>query len=367
MAVTGRTVKVVTRNQPELKKDNSQVTILKSRPTPPSPTTNTDFDWKPWATAFGGGLLMHTLASSLMNNKTDEEKRRESIWERLLSAVIPLGIGGLGMYGGYRLGQSMNKSGEATNDFMVVTAPNGKELAVPYNDADNIDAILQYLDDNPDTPVDLDTAYQKLLEARKDDKKGWGSFVNPSETVTTWLQPTMYGIGLGAGAKAGWEDFSSGFNKLYEVNRIKQSIKNNNAAILNWPNQLRDFKSQSQEVQQKLALKHGYKTFAEMEANHPARLANRSLELSRVEPTLRGERAKGVGSIIKGVAKGGAKAWPWMLGGVATGVADSWLENAQDEQTKQKNLAEYAKNNIQRIQQTLDNSEKINDPEGMTE
>lgn len=75
--------------------------------------TSHDIDWKRLGLMFGGGLLAHTLASSLVNNKTEEEKRRESIWERLLAAIIPIGAAGLGAWGGKYLHEKM---GQATTN-----------------------------------------------------------------------------------------------------------------------------------------------------------------------------------------------------------------------------------------------------------
>lgn len=69
------------------------------------------FDWKQMGLMAGGGLLAHSLASSLLNNKTDEEKRRESTWERLLAAILPLGAAGLGAWGGHYLHSKMAAAG----------------------------------------------------------------------------------------------------------------------------------------------------------------------------------------------------------------------------------------------------------------
>jgi hypothetical protein len=77
-------------------------------------TKGFDVDWKQLGMMVGGGMLAHSLASSLMNNKSDEEKRRESIWERLLSVVIPIGAMGLGAWGGKYLHSKMAAADEGT-------------------------------------------------------------------------------------------------------------------------------------------------------------------------------------------------------------------------------------------------------------
>ena len=85
-------------------------------------------DWLRLALAAGGGLIAHSLASSIFDNKTDEEKRRESIWQKLVSAMIPLGAAGLGAWGGYALGGNM-KSAQAGKNGLV--GPRIENTTVP--------------------------------------------------------------------------------------------------------------------------------------------------------------------------------------------------------------------------------------------
>lgn len=70
-----------------------------------------DFDWRQLGMMAGGGLLAHALASSLVDNKSDEEKRRQSIWERLLAGIIPIGAAGLGAWGGHYLNTKIGAAG----------------------------------------------------------------------------------------------------------------------------------------------------------------------------------------------------------------------------------------------------------------
>ena len=70
-----------------------------------------DFDWRQLGMIAGGGLLAHALASSLVDNKSDEEKRRQSIWERLLAGIIPIGAAGLGAWGGRYLNTKIGAAG----------------------------------------------------------------------------------------------------------------------------------------------------------------------------------------------------------------------------------------------------------------
>ena len=69
-------------------------------------------DWLRLALATGGGLIGHSLASSLFDGKTEEEKRRESMWTKLLSAMLPIGAAGLGAWGGYALGGQLKNAAD---------------------------------------------------------------------------------------------------------------------------------------------------------------------------------------------------------------------------------------------------------------
>lgn len=65
----------------------------------------------PWLMAGGLGLIGHSVAAPFFD---DDEDKKQSVWRKLLGTLIPLGVGGLGAYGGYALGKSlMNKSGAA--------------------------------------------------------------------------------------------------------------------------------------------------------------------------------------------------------------------------------------------------------------
>ena len=75
-----------------------------------------DFDWRQLGMMVGGGLLAHALASSLVDNKSDEEKRRQSIWERLLAGIIPIGAAGLGAWGGRYLNTKIGAAGFVVDD-----------------------------------------------------------------------------------------------------------------------------------------------------------------------------------------------------------------------------------------------------------
>ena len=81
---------------------------------PPS----SDSDWAKWITATGGGLLGYSLASSFLDDKTYEEKRKESVWSKVLRELASIGVGAAGAYGGYLLGKKA-----ATNDVNAVSAP----------------------------------------------------------------------------------------------------------------------------------------------------------------------------------------------------------------------------------------------------
>ena len=120
-----------------------------------------DIDWTQLALAGGGGLLARAIASSMFDGKTDEEKRRESIWMKLLSSMIPIGAAALGTYGGYRLGQHL-KSAEANdnnsqNPIIGPTVDNAKLL----------EAKRTYLDANK--------KFQDAADVKN--IQGWGSYL----------------------------------------------------------------------------------------------------------------------------------------------------------------------------------------------
>lgn len=58
----------------------------------------------PWLMAGGAGLIGHTVASSLMDG---ERKRKKTAWEKLVDVLVPMGVAGVGGYGGYLLGKSL--------------------------------------------------------------------------------------------------------------------------------------------------------------------------------------------------------------------------------------------------------------------
>lgn len=76
-----------------------------------SPSGSGD-SWVPWVLGGGGALLAHAITSPMFE-ASDEEKRKESVWTKLLRTIIPLGVGGLGGVAGYALGNALNKKAQA--------------------------------------------------------------------------------------------------------------------------------------------------------------------------------------------------------------------------------------------------------------
>lgn len=79
-------------------------------------------DWLPWVMGGGGALLAHSLASSLFGG-SDEDRRKQSVWSRLLSALVPLGVGALGAYGGYALGNSLKTASAKKKSDIEIDVP----------------------------------------------------------------------------------------------------------------------------------------------------------------------------------------------------------------------------------------------------
>ena len=69
-------------------------------------------EWLPWVLGGGGALLAHSVTSPMFE-ASDEEKRKESVWTKLLRTLIPLCVGGLGGVAGYALGNELNKKAQA--------------------------------------------------------------------------------------------------------------------------------------------------------------------------------------------------------------------------------------------------------------
>lgn len=91
--------------------------------------------WMPWVLGGGGALLAHALTSPMFE-ASDEEKRKESVWSKLLRTIIPLGVGGIGGVAGYALGNALNKKAQA-KPAAPAAAPAAPAAAPSFTDAFN--------------------------------------------------------------------------------------------------------------------------------------------------------------------------------------------------------------------------------------
>ena len=173
-------------------------------------------NWLPLALSGGGALLAHSVASSLFD-KSEEERRKESIWSKLLGTLIPLGVGAAGAYGGYRLGEVLGgkppektAQAKATNDWTRVTSDSGKiKVDTPNEYADNVEALLDLLskEKGEDGVTDLKSLKEKADEIAKR-KEGLEPYrigskaLVPAEFTTGGM--SLYNIG-----KGGWQMFAS--------------------------------------------------------------------------------------------------------------------------------------------------------------
>lgn len=151
----------VAKIEPGAVKVETPVTATPAATTPkivmPAPKPNTgdspSGSWMPWLVGGGSALLAHSIMSSILE-KPDEEKRKQSVWSRLLSTLLPLGVGAIGAYGGYHLGKSLEKKSQATstNAWDRVVGKNGRFATVtPPQHSEALDKLLQYVDDNDGT------------------------------------------------------------------------------------------------------------------------------------------------------------------------------------------------------------------------
>lgn len=135
--------------------DNTTPKIVMPAPesTKPNAGGSPSDSWVPWVLGGGGALLAHAITSPMFE-ASEEDKRKESVWTKLLRTLIPLGVGGLGGVAGYALGNELTKKGQAksTNDWDRVTGKNGRFVTIaPPQYSESLDKLLQYVDDNDDT------------------------------------------------------------------------------------------------------------------------------------------------------------------------------------------------------------------------
>ena len=96
---------IVTLDVPDRPKNTPKVVEVADVPDSMKPTEEKT-DWAPWAMSAGGGLVAHAIASALVD-KTENEKRKESVWSRLMRTLFPIGAGVAGAYGAYKLGKGI--------------------------------------------------------------------------------------------------------------------------------------------------------------------------------------------------------------------------------------------------------------------
>lgn len=93
-----------------------------------------DFSYEnilPWLMAGGLGLIGHSVAAPFFD---DDENKKQSVWRKLLGTLIPLGVGGLGAYGGYALGKALLEKNGADGKQEGPTIENAAALeASPYD------------------------------------------------------------------------------------------------------------------------------------------------------------------------------------------------------------------------------------------
>ena len=127
--------------------------IVMPAPKPKNDGGSPSDSWMPWVLGGGGALLAHALTSPMFE-ASEEEKRKESVWSKLLRTIIPLGVGGIGGVAGYALGNELSKNAQAmsTNEWDRVVGKNGRFATItPPQYSEALDQLLQYVDDNDGT------------------------------------------------------------------------------------------------------------------------------------------------------------------------------------------------------------------------
>lgn len=130
---TGRTRPIPVVNKPAPAGEAEEIDAAAAAKAEKAKEDSFNPDWLRLALATGGGLIGHSLASSLFEGKTEEEKRRESLWTKLLSAMIPIGAAGLGAWGGYALGGQLKNAADnngAQGGKIAPNQPMGTEMEI---------------------------------------------------------------------------------------------------------------------------------------------------------------------------------------------------------------------------------------------
>jgi len=65
-----------------------------------------------YALGAGSGVLAYAIAKGLLGDD-DDKGNKSSVWMRLLRTLAPIGVGGIGAYAGYKLGDLMDKHAQA--------------------------------------------------------------------------------------------------------------------------------------------------------------------------------------------------------------------------------------------------------------
>lgn len=176
-------------------------------------------DWLRLALATGGGLIGHSLAASLFDGKTEEEKRRESLWTKLLSAMLPIGAAGLGAWGGYALGGQLKNAAAGQG---AKNGPIGTEVEIGgrlYGVSPELLPTLRSLGKGWH-PGMKSTELQFMQEKgpRDIDKAKWNEMVGNG---ASWGLGGVGGISAGYGA---WQGGKRGIEYLQErsANKVLQ-------------------------------------------------------------------------------------------------------------------------------------------------
>lgn len=108
-------------------------------------------DWLNLAMGGGSALIAHSIASSIFD-KPESDRRKDSIWSKVLASLIPIGIGAAGGYGGYKLSEKLfgnpnAKSAQArTNDWTRLTSDSGNiRVDVPKEYEGNVEKLLDLI------------------------------------------------------------------------------------------------------------------------------------------------------------------------------------------------------------------------------
>lgn len=172
-------------------------------------------DWLNLAMGGGSALIAHSIASSIFD-KPESERRKDSIWSKVLAALIPIGIGAAGGYGGYKLSEKLfgnqnTKSAQVrTNDWTRLTSDSGNiRVDVPKEYEGDVEKLLDLLsEEKNESGIDSIDALKERADEIAKRNEGMGIQRGISKALP-FAEATTGGKAFYDMSKGGWKMYTS--------------------------------------------------------------------------------------------------------------------------------------------------------------